>query len=602
MKIAIIGAGPRGLVLTEKLLKQTNQNIDITLFDPAPIGGRVWDSSLLLNQEFILNTISSQISYTDDGDSLYQWIEKDAEDYIKENNYPVIYLNDLEKNPNNYLHRGLLGIYSAWHFDNILNSLDENTVTHIQKKVDKVSKVDDTFKVEFDNQSDNFDQVVLALGHPTNKLNSQEQSFFDFAEIEKDRFYIAPNHPSEEEHLKDIPTGEPVIVRGLGLSFYDYITELTQGRGGKIEVDEITGEMTYQPSGDEPVIIAGSRGGLPIHARGDNQKGPSELYQPEFFEIEELDKVKDENGHITYQQFFDLFSKEMQTIHYKNVINSEYGESITDKKEFLDKLKQTDVNDYSKIAKEFNVDLEMIWDWNRLMHANQYQPNDGDLSQWWIDYLQRDVEYAKLGNKNAPYTAAFDIMRDVRDRIRFIVEHDYFTADQYQIFLKEFTPINVLLSVGPPRRRVEEIIAYIKAGVLKITGPGIAVETSNDYYVATTNRQGEIYQAKSLIEARLFTSDIVNSDESLQKDLLTNGQIRQVDIQSDNGSNLLLGAFEIDKDTYNVIDNNGDAIENFYSFGVPHEGLKWFTTVIPRPGVNTIIFRETDAIVKRIFK
>lgn len=605
MEIAIIGAGPRGLILANKLIKlakQENKKIQISLFDPYHIGGRVWDPYLPLNQEFILNTISSQISYSDEGPSFYQWIQDQAEEYIKENDYPEIYLADLKKDANSYLHRGLLGIYSAWYFDNLLASLGTNLVRHFQNKVTKIIHKGDSFEIEFDNRSQEFDQVVLALGHPTNKLNGQEQEFFDFAEDKKDTYYIAPNHPSEEQRLKDIPAGQPVIVRGLGLSFYDYVTELTQGRGGKIVIDDDSQEMVYQASGNEPIIIAGSRGGLPIHARGDNQKGPSELYQPEFFEVENLDKVKDANGKITYQQFFDLFSQEMQYKHYLNVANSVYGDSITDKAALIEQLKSSSVDQYPKIAQEFQVDPELIWDWQRLMHANQMQPATGDLSQWWIDYLERDIEFAKLGNNDAPYTGAFDIMRDIRDRIRFVVEHDYFDADQYQLFLKEFTPINVLLSVGPPRQRVEEIVAYIKAGVLKITGPGIKVETKNDHYLATTNRSGEEYQAKALVEARLFVADIKNSRENLQADLLANGQIRAADIASDNGSDLLLGAFDIDKETYQVIDKHGDVIENFYSFGIPQEGLKWFTTVIPRPGVNTIIFRETEALAHQIIQ
>lgn len=66
MKIAIIGAGPRGIAVTDRLIAKANQeniNIDITLFDPYSISGRVWDPAIKLNHSLIMNTIVDQISF-----------------------------------------------------------------------------------------------------------------------------------------------------------------------------------------------------------------------------------------------------------------------------------------------------------------------------------------------------------------------------------------------------------------------------------------------------------------------------------------------------------------------------------------------------------
>lgn len=46
MNIALVGAGPRNLTLVERLMahaKKTTDPVDITLYDPFPIGGRVWN-------------------------------------------------------------------------------------------------------------------------------------------------------------------------------------------------------------------------------------------------------------------------------------------------------------------------------------------------------------------------------------------------------------------------------------------------------------------------------------------------------------------------------------------------------------------------------
>ncbi|WP_278255872.1 hypothetical protein [Nocardioides convexus] len=55
-------------------------------------------------------------------------------------------------------------------------------------------------------------------------------------------------------------------MRGLGLTFYDSLALLTEGRGGRY-VDDGTA-LRYLPSGNEPLIVAGSRSGVPLRARG----------------------------------------------------------------------------------------------------------------------------------------------------------------------------------------------------------------------------------------------------------------------------------------------------------------------------------------------
>jgi hypothetical protein len=39
-----------------------------------------------------------------------------------------------------------------------------------------------------------------------------------------------------------------------------------------------------------------------------------------------------------------------------------------------------------------------------------------------------------------------------------------------------YTPLNAFLSIGPPPRRVEEMIALIEAGSLEVLGPGMQVQ------------------------------------------------------------------------------------------------------------------------------
>lgn len=88
MNIAIIGAGPRGLSLCERLIAQASinqQSLSLTLIDPYPPGGAIWQTNQ--PQSLLLNSVTSQVTlFTDEtletggpinpGPSLYEWAKK----------------------------------------------------------------------------------------------------------------------------------------------------------------------------------------------------------------------------------------------------------------------------------------------------------------------------------------------------------------------------------------------------------------------------------------------------------------------------------------------------------------------------------------------
>lgn len=95
MKIGIIGAGPRGLSVAERILhnNQDRHSLELFLFDPNGPGGRVWR----LNQppELLMNSVSQQVTlFTDEtlssgglvtqGPNLFQWSKGPATDYIEQ--------------------------------------------------------------------------------------------------------------------------------------------------------------------------------------------------------------------------------------------------------------------------------------------------------------------------------------------------------------------------------------------------------------------------------------------------------------------------------------------------------------------------------------
>ena len=68
MKIAIVGAGPRGLSAAERVIewaRKTEINVQLTLFDPYGPGGKIWRAEQ--PNYLLMNTVISQVTlFTDE--------------------------------------------------------------------------------------------------------------------------------------------------------------------------------------------------------------------------------------------------------------------------------------------------------------------------------------------------------------------------------------------------------------------------------------------------------------------------------------------------------------------------------------------------------
>ncbi|WP_386084664.1 FAD/NAD(P)-binding protein [Weissella cibaria] len=615
MNIVLVGAGPRNLSLVERLMahaKSTTEPVDITLYDPFPIGGRVWNPDQ--DPTFLMNTVTQQLTlFTDPsvpnhastalyGPNFYEWSVKFGKEYVKMHDFKneAYFLDELTRiNPNRFTSRALFGVYGQWFFEHLGAHVPANvTLSYERRSVTDVVKQDNQYTVTIDGTDTIIaDQVVMALGHVDNSLNDEEQAFADAAAGNANMLYVAPTHPSEAD-LDAVPAREKVVLRGLGLSFFDYIAKLTISRGGRFARDN-NGVMYYLPSGKEPHMIAGSRKGLPMHARGVNQKVAAEGYQPLFFTSENLDKLAEKsNGQVTYDEFFTLLRKELEYKHYQNTIN-DFGVTWPfNAAEFMDALAASD--DLNETARKYGISEEYIMDWDRILNPVDDVPAEVEYSDFMMNYLTWDINDANQGNNNAPYAGAFDMLRDVRGIIRHYLDAGYLSSDEYAKFLSKFNPFNSLISVGPPVLRVEQMRALIEAGVLEVAGPGLAVSVRDDHYVATDNR-GNTWTVNNLVEARLFPVSLAASTNPLVANLRDRGLLSAAEYTKADGSTYVVGGTRMNKEDLTVIDANDNEVDGLFIWGVPTEGWSWFTTFAPRSGVNDKNLRDAENIARRIF-
>ncbi|GAA3365626.1 hypothetical protein GCM10017744_069130 [Streptomyces antimycoticus] len=324
--IAVVGAGPRGTSVLERLCASAPElapgtPLTVHLVDPSPPGaGRVWRTAQ--PGELLMNTVASQVTLFTDasvecggpvrtGPSLYEWVAACGL-------APGL-------GPDDYPSRALYGRYLEWVFGEVVRGAPKTVTvrTHRARAVRLEERADGEQVLTLDDGSslEGLSAVVLAQGHLPAATDATERRYAAHAERHGLRYY-PPANPADVD-LSPIAPGEPVLLRGLGLNFFDHMALLTAGRGGTF-APHPRGGLVYRPSGREPRLYAGSRRGIPYHARGDNAKGPCGRHTP-------LLLTPDMLGHFRKRadsgdppdflaEIWPLVAKEAETVYYEALL------------------------------------------------------------------------------------------------------------------------------------------------------------------------------------------------------------------------------------------------------------------------------------------
>lgn len=615
MEIVLIGAGPRGLVAAERLIERQRvthrfRQLTITMVDPFGIGGRVWQANQ--SHDLIMNTNPDQITmFTDQtceingpivpGLNLFDWTKTKAAQYINLNNvaHKEELLAEIRSLKNNgYASRGLFGLYLNWFYEYLQTRLTTEITLAVLHEEAIAIQADTTvtdYFVQTSNHQLHAANVVMALGHCENKPTSKQVELREFAQRYQAN-YIYPTQPQEYD-FSNLKTDQTIIIRGLGLSFFDAVAMLTTGRGGQF-VDGTDGQLAYQASGQEPKIVAGSRLGVPLRAKGQNEKRNNERATPHFFTSQWFQATRLKGG-ITGAEFLALAHHEVEYVYYEKLIQQKYPQINVDK--FLTQF--TSVADPTQLVEQSEIDSADYLDWEKLIDPAKYF-GDSDDPQVMAAYLQWDAAIAKKGTKTGPLTSALEVFRDIRDVMRQIVTQQLLSPDDYRKdFLGQFNYENSHLAVGPPEIRIEELRALVLAGIVKILGPEMTVATdehSGKFVTWSKQKPAKRYAADYLLEARLPSIKVEQSQNPLMQQLLADKLAQPHELVLADGTHFKTGALDVNSATEQLL-VDGDINQHLYVWGIPTEGKQWFTTASPRPYINDVTFRSGDAIVDQIF-
>lgn len=611
MHITLIGAGPRGLMLLGRLIswqrtRYPQRQLTVFLVDPYPIGGRVW--KIDQDPNLIMNTAAAQITlFTDQtvtgvgpfiaGPDLSTWALTLAADYLDAhpeiNNRSILMRQAANLGPNSYASRALYGVYQQWFFDLQKYQAGTNIITYKQQTVNRLDKKAAGFTVTTDQESWQTDQVVMALGNLKNSLTRDQKALHDYAQTHQ-LFYLEPGFP-EEGDLSGIEAQSPVIIRGLGLSFFDLMSRLTEGRGGQFQKAP-DGLLVYHPSGREPHIFAGSRRGFPYRAKGRNQKGPGEEWQPHFLTPQQIDAWQT-HGEVSGQTFWEALKHEAELIYYRLLLPQRYPE--IDEAAF----ERDFIADPVATLGALPIAAKDRLDWDALADPTKAHPSGQPYQDFMRHYLRQDAQEAMRGTKTGPLTSALEVLRDMRDPIRQLVERNLLSQDQYlDFFLRWFNSLNDFLSIGPPALRIDQLQALIGAGIVTILPPGMQIKGIDGQFLLKTPSDPKFsLQAKTLLEARVPAVNAPTAQNPLVQQLLHDGYAHTYELQLNADKRFQSGAIAIDRQTQQLLDQKEHPQAGLFFWGVPTEGVHWLTTASPRPLVNDVSLKTAEQIVKVIF-
>ncbi|THV19730.1 FAD/NAD(P)-binding protein [Peteryoungia ipomoeae] len=597
-KLGIVGMGPRGLSLLERLssLQQDHfEPIELHLFEPGQPGCGVHATD---QPEYLLaNTVCSQITAFGinkrtiarpiGSPSLFEWAR--ARQYEVAEGDGVNHL----VHENDYLPRAVLGKYLSWAFEYIVRNLpDSVSVTLHQQEVTDIRVLDrhkyhilgiNGLRVEVNG-------LAITTGHSSCGAPGRSP-----------RSAHAPAHPVDRM-MDRLGSTDQIGIEGMGLTALDTITAATVGRGGQFTREG--GRLRYRPSGREPKLVCFSRSGVPLLARARNQKPLNWDYQPFFTTTQATDRLRDPYGGGSRAQrkldfareVLPLVNSEMELMYYSTLIRRTMCAERAER--FVVSYLSGGPKSAEVRAILAALPTESRWDLASLMApAPQDVMVDGTrYRQWLIEKMRDDVDEARVGNIDSPIKAACDVLRDIRPILRHVVEHGGLTPESHQSFLTDFVPVMNRLAVGPPLQKIEELAALVEAEIVDVgLGRALSVE-------APTSGKTKIYgsagtrQVDKLVRTHLPLLPAVSLQGGIIEALLRAGVARAFT----NGG-YEPGGLDVTPE-HRLVSHDGHSTSPIWALGTPIEGPRFYTFVLSAPGAARSPLQEAQECAEDILR
>ncbi|WP_427134850.1 FAD/NAD(P)-binding protein [Pseudarthrobacter sp. S9] len=445
------------------------------------------------------------------------------------------------------------------------------------------------------------DVVVSALGHTDSLPGEQSAAWAGFA-ARHGAFHAAPSYTTDVDY-SPIAAGQDVIVSGMGLAFVDLLVLLMEGRGGRFE-EEPDGGLRYVPSGAEPRLWAGSRRGVPYHSKISSTLRGEPAADPRFFTVDTVGALLEAHGELDFRtQLWPLIAKDAGYAYYRELFTG-YPERVRISwEEFADRFTAADWYSAERhgLVAESVPDPDLHLDLEQLDHpfAGRVFAGHGDVQTAVAAYVDNDLRL-RTGPDHSETLALFIALLKVYMDLGRLVPPERLNARSQHAVHGWWHGFFSFVDSGPPPRRLREMLAIHRAGLLQFIGPGLEI-TAADYsgrFVASSAQSGITVSATALIEARLPAPAVAGSANPLLRQLHSSGlgteqQLLTADGLHATGRLLVSGRNEL-------LSPLGERHRRLFGVGPGTSG--WGAGAFARPGTNAAPFRENDALARRILR
>jgi hypothetical protein len=597
--IVFVGGGPRTVGLLERFAASApelleGRDVEIHVVDPYPVGGgRIWrrEQSRLL----WMNSMTSDVTiFTDEsvecdgpivpGPDLATWVAGEGAVILEKAGLE-------QPGPMDFPPRLVQAEYLAWVWERVVRDLRATVTTHRERAVELTA---DQRVILESGQEIAADAVILALGY-LDRLPTASESAWAAQAADAGLTYIPPGYTADVD-LDGLWPKSPVIVRGFGQAFIDLMVLLTEGRGGWY--DECDGLLTYHPSGDEPILYVGSRRGVPYHAKLGYTVAGTKPVPTRYLTAEALGK-----GLLDFDRdVAPLIEKELAYAHYKQLFTAHPERVRWSWEEFAKVL-----DDWTPQEFEAAVVAAVPDPADRFVRGEVDRPLAGRLfedRERFERFMTGLIEGDLVRRADSAYSAdlaVFNALLSIYSVLsRAITEGQLSDEDRVRKVETEWHGFFSFVASGPPPRRLEELLALHRAGVVRFAGPELEVAIDNDRFVAKSpNIDGEI-RARAFVEARLPRPDVLATTDPLLRGLLDSGALAADELFAADGTSLGGGQLKADSRS-RAIRADGSTHEALFLLGPSVSGSAG-SSGFSRPHFNGPGFRQNDAVARDLLK
>ncbi|MFI9504933.1 FAD/NAD(P)-binding protein [Nocardia sp. NPDC052566] len=562
ISIALIGCGPRGLNVLERLVACTPPQSHVTVHvierGELGVGTHRPDQPDYLVLHTACGYVSAFAAPSTRGDSsrgptLFEWARDHHVRVADGRN------GDRPPLPTDHLPRSVLGRYLSWAARRIVASARCRIIHHraVAETIDPLPmgpgesvRLDTGVRISVST-------VILTVGHHGVAAVSSADPAAD-----PQRWIGAP-YPLPNT-VAGIPAEATVAVVGSGLSAVDVIAALTVGRGGRYRTRGR--RLDYLASGREPRIVLCSRSGLPARALPRLPDHPTERQPPRFLTPDAVAKLRTPRprGELDFDaDVLPLVLAELEH-RYAHAGGTELTGSLA----------------------------EILFD-----AVPEYALADAAAFQkWYVTAIDEDLVEAEAGVDHSPLKYALELFRDHLSVLRLIVDAPGLNEKSQEYFFRTFTAIINRLVIGPPAQRNLELSALISCGILRL-GPGPSPEISWDgdgWMVRSTRLAvpcGE--RADFAIAAYLNPPTASVSENGIVRDLIAKGRLTARTAGTlEIGSTLTRAG--------NPVARDGTTSRTLFVLGPLAEGSSYYNHYVTSPNSTSRAFADATTVVEAV--